>query len=153
MKSRNRVTKQVWSWIQKEAGQSLIKFCQENTLVIAKTLFQQRKRWLYTWTSPDGQYWDQIDYVFLQPMMGKLYKSVKTRPTPENDSDHELLISKFRLKLKKVGKTTRSFSSVQFSSVQFSHSVASDILRPHWSQHARPSCPSPTPGVNANSCP
>ena len=42
--------------IQNEAGQRLIEFCQENTLVIANTLFQQLKRRLYTWTSPDGQY-------------------------------------------------------------------------------------------------
>ena len=42
--------------IQNEAGQRLIEFCQENTLVIANTLFQQCKRRLYTWTSPDGQY-------------------------------------------------------------------------------------------------
>ena len=41
--------------------------------------------------------------------MEMLYKSVKTRPRADNDSDHELLIAKFRLKLKKVGKTTRSF--------------------------------------------
>ena len=38
-----------------EAGQRLIEFCQENTLVIANTLFQQHQRRLYTWTSPDGQ--------------------------------------------------------------------------------------------------
>ena len=42
---------------------------------------------------------------------------------------------------------------VQFSSVQFSHSVVSDSSRPHESQHARPPCPSPTPGVHSNSCP
>ena len=42
---------------------------------------------------------------------------------------------------------------IQFSSVQFSHSVVSDSLRPHESQHARPPCPSPTPGVNSDSCP
>ena len=42
--------------IRNEAGQRLIEFCQENTLVIAKTLFQQQKRRLYTWTSPDGQH-------------------------------------------------------------------------------------------------
>ena len=41
--------------IRNEAGQSLIELCQENTLVIANTLFQQQKRRLYTWTSPDGQ--------------------------------------------------------------------------------------------------
>ena len=41
--------------VQNEAGQRLIEFCQGNTLVIANTLFQQHKRRLYTWTSPDGQ--------------------------------------------------------------------------------------------------
>ena len=42
--------------VQNEAGQRLIKFCQENALVIENTLFQQHKRRLYTWTSPDGQH-------------------------------------------------------------------------------------------------
>ena len=42
--------------VQNEAGQKLIEFCQENTLVIANTLFQQHKRRLYTWISPDGQH-------------------------------------------------------------------------------------------------
>ena len=46
-----------------EAGKRLIEFCQENGLVIANTLFQQHKRRLYTWTSPDGQHRNQIDYV------------------------------------------------------------------------------------------
>ena len=41
-------------WVQNEAGQRLIEFSQENALVIANTLFQQHKRRLYTWTSPDG---------------------------------------------------------------------------------------------------
>ena len=41
--------------VQNKAGQRLIEFCQENALVIANTLFQQHKRRLYTWTSPDGQ--------------------------------------------------------------------------------------------------
>ena len=40
--------------IQNEAGQKLIEFCKENSLVIANSLFQQHKRRLYTWTSPDG---------------------------------------------------------------------------------------------------
>ena len=42
--------------VQNEVGQRLIEFCQVNALVIANTLFQQHKRRLYTWTSPDGQY-------------------------------------------------------------------------------------------------
>ena len=48
--------------VQNEAWQSLIEFCQENALVIANTLFQQHKRKPYTWTSPDGQHRNQIDY-------------------------------------------------------------------------------------------
>src|SRR5574341_404647 len=47
--------------VQNEAGQRLIEFCQENTLVIENTLFQQHKRRLYTWISPDGQHRNQID--------------------------------------------------------------------------------------------
>ena len=49
--------------VQNEAGQRLIEFCQEKALVIANTLLQQHKRRLYTWTSPDGQHRNQIDYV------------------------------------------------------------------------------------------
>ena len=49
--------------MRNEAGQKLIEFCQENALVIANTLLQQHKRRLYTWTSPDGQHQNQIDYI------------------------------------------------------------------------------------------
>ena len=49
--------------VQNEAGQRLTNFCQENVLVIANTLFQQHRRRLYKWTSPDGQYQNQIDYI------------------------------------------------------------------------------------------
>ena len=49
--------------VQNEAGQRLIEFCQENALVMANTLFQQHKRRLYTWTSPDGRHRNQIDYI------------------------------------------------------------------------------------------
>ena len=49
--------------IRNEAGQRLIEFCQENSLVITNTLFQQHKRRLYIWTSPDGLQRNQIDYI------------------------------------------------------------------------------------------
>ena len=49
--------------MQNEAGQRVVEFCQENALVIANTLFQQHKRRLSTWTSPDGQHRNQIDYI------------------------------------------------------------------------------------------
>ena len=51
-----RVTGKFDLGVQNEAGQRLTEFCQENALVIANTLFQQHKRRLYTWTSPDGQH-------------------------------------------------------------------------------------------------
>ena len=94
--------------IQNEAGQRLIEFCQENALVIANTLFQQHKRRLYTWTSQDGQH--QIrSIIFFAAKYRISIQSAKTRLAADCGSYHELFLAKFRLKLKKVGKTTRSF--------------------------------------------
>ena len=73
---------------------------------MANTPFQQHKRQFYTWTSPDGQYRNQIDYIFCSQRWRSSIHSAKTRPGADCGSDHELLIAKFRLKLKKVGKTT-----------------------------------------------
>ena len=94
---------------QNEAGQRLTEFCQENILVIANTLFQQYKSWLYTWTSPNGQYRDHIDYASCNWRWRSSIQSAKTSPGADHGSDYELLIAKFRLKLKKAGKTTRHF--------------------------------------------
>ena len=87
----------------------LLEFCQENALVIANTLFQQHKRRLYTWTSPDGQHQNQTDYILCSQRWRSSIQSTKTRPGADCGSDHELLIAKFRLKLKKVRKTIRPF--------------------------------------------
>ena len=64
---------------------------------------------LYKWTSPDGQHQNQIDYILWSQRWRSSIQSAKTRPRADCGSDHELLIAKFRLKLKKVGKTTRPF--------------------------------------------
>ena len=111
--------------------------CQENTLVIANTLFQQHEGRLYTWTSPDGQHQNQI-VIFFAAKMKKQYTVSKNKTrswlwlrtwtaaadkslqscltlsdpmdcSPPGSSVHGilLLIAKFRLKLKKVEKTTR----------------------------------------------
>ena len=85
--------------VQNEAGQKLIDLCQENTLVIANTLFQQHKRRIYTWTLPDGQYQNQIDYILCSQRWTSSIQSAKTRLGPDYSTDHELLIVKFRLKL------------------------------------------------------
>ena len=63
--------------IQNEAGQRLIKFCQENTPVIANTLFQQHKRRLYTWTSPDGQHEIRLIIFFAAKDGETLYSQQK----------------------------------------------------------------------------
>ena len=94
--------------VQNEAGQRTLEFCQENTLVIANT-FQQHKRRLYPWTSPDGPHRKQIDYILCSQRWRSSIQSAKTRLGVDCGSYHELLIAKFRLKMKKVRKTTRPF--------------------------------------------
>ena len=91
--------------VQNEAGQKLT----ENALVIANTHFQQHKRRLYTWTLPDGQYQNQIDYVLCSRRWRSSTQSAKIRPGVDCGSHSEFLIVKFRLKLKKVGKATSLF--------------------------------------------
>ena len=95
--------------VQNEAGQRLIRFCQENTLAIANTLFQPHKRRLYTWASPDGQHQNQTDYILCSQRWRSSIQSAKTIPEADYGSNHELFIAKFRPKLKKVGKITRPF--------------------------------------------
>ena len=80
-----------------------------HTFYMANILFQQHKRILYTWTSPDSQHRNQIDYILCSQRWRSSIQSAKTRPGADCGSDCELLIAKFRLKLKKVGKTTRPF--------------------------------------------
>ena len=115
LECKSRKSRNTWSTgrfglrVQNEAGQRLTEFCQENTLVKANTLFQQYKRRLYTWTSPDGRHQSQIDFIFCSQRWRSSIQSAKTRPGADCGSDHELLIAKFRLKLKKLGKTIRPF--------------------------------------------
>ena len=66
-----------------------------------------KKIWLYTWVSPDGRSWNQIDYILCSWRWRNSIQPAKTRP--DRGSDHELLIAKFRLKWKKVGKNTIPF--------------------------------------------
>ena len=73
------------------------------------TLFQQHNRRLYTWTTPDGRHQNKIDYILCGQRWRSSIQSAKTRPGADCGSDHEVLIAKFRLKLKKVKKTTRPF--------------------------------------------
>ena len=85
----------------------LTELCPENTLVIPNNTRDFSNN---AYTSPDGQYQNQIDYVLCNQRWRSSIQSVKTRLGTDCGSDHQLLIAKFRLKLKKVGKTTRPFS-------------------------------------------
>ena len=116
---------QVWPWSTNEAGKRLTEFCQEKTLVTANTLFQEHKRRLYTWTSPDGQHRNQIDYILCRQRWRSSIQSAKTRLGADCGSDHELLFWKFKLKLKKVGKTTRPF---RYDLNQISYDYTVDMM-------------------------
>ena len=102
-----------------EAGQRLIEFCQENALVIANTLFQQHKRRLYTWTKPDGQHRNQIDYILCSQRWRNSIQSTKTRPGADCGSDHELLIWQIR----KIYILGSLFSSTELFIYTFANST------------------------------
>ena len=78
-------------------------------MVRANSLFQQHKRRLYTWTSPDGQHRNQIEYILCSQRWRSSIQSAKTKTGADCGSDHELLVAKIRVKLKKVWETTRLF--------------------------------------------
>ena len=94
--------------MRNEAEDRLVDFCQNNSMFIANAFFQQPKRQLYTWTSLDGQYRNQIDYVLCNQRWRSAIQIAKTRPDADCGSDHELLIAEIKIKLKKTGKIIRS---------------------------------------------
>ena len=83
--------RQIWSWSTKWSRAKLTEFCQENTLIIANTLSQQHSRRLYIWTSPDGQYQNQIDYILCCQRWRSSIQSARKRLEADSGSDHELL--------------------------------------------------------------
>ena len=85
----------------------MIEFFQEKALDIANTHFQQHKRRLYTWTSPDGQHQNQIDYILCSQRWRSSIQSTKTRLGVTVAQIMNSLLS--NSDLKKVGKTTRAF--------------------------------------------
>ena len=93
--------RQIWTWCTEWSRQRPTECAQEKTLVIARTLFKHKRR-LYTLTSPDSQHWNQIDYTFCKQKWGSWHGV-------DCSSDHESLIAKFRLEVKKVGKATKPF--------------------------------------------
>jgi exonuclease III len=94
---------------RKEAREGLLEFCEENDLFLANTYFEQPERRLYTWTSPDGQYRNQIDYIFDGRRWRSAFQSVESRPDANCGSDHKLLTAKVRIKLKNSQLTEKGW--------------------------------------------
>ena len=87
-----------------ERGQRLLDFCKERNLSAANTMFDQPKRRLYTWTSPNQKYRNQIDYILCMNRWSSSVMNVKTLPGADCGSDHELLVAKVKVKLRKREK-------------------------------------------------
>ena len=101
--------RQIWSWSTKWSRAKVNRVLPRERTGHSKHPLPKHKRRLYTWTSPDGQYQNQTDYILFGQRWRSFIQSAKTISGADCGSDHELLIVKFRLKLKKVGKTTRPF--------------------------------------------
>ena len=99
--------RKIWSWSTKRSRSKAKSFAKRMHWSQQTPSSKNTKD--YTWTSPDGQYQNQPDYILCSQRWRSSIQSAKSRPGADCGSDHELLIAKFRLKLKKVGKTARSF--------------------------------------------
>ncbi|XP_066998280.2 craniofacial development protein 2-like, partial [Anabrus simplex] len=87
-----------------ERGSRLVEFCTDPNLVLANTWFKHHKRWLYTWTrlGDTGRY--HIDFIMIRQRFRNQVLDCKTFPRADVDSDHNLLVMKCHLKLKKLKK-------------------------------------------------
>ena len=99
--------REFWPWSTKWSRTKANRVLPKKALVIANSSNNTRRH--YACTSLDGQYRNQIDYILCNQRWRSTIQSAKTRPRADCGSDHELLIAKYKLKLKKVGKATRTF--------------------------------------------
>ena len=110
-KSRNTWSnRQIWPWCTEwsraKANRVLLRKCAGHS---KHPLPTTQEKILHKNITPDGQHRNQIDYILCSQTWRSSIQSAKTRPAADCGVDHELLLASFRLKLKKVGKTTRSF--------------------------------------------
>ena len=102
--------RQIWLWSTKWSRAKANRVLpREYTGHSKHPLPATQEKTLHTWTSPDGQHRNQIDYILCSQRWRISIQSAKTRLGTDCGSDHELFIAKFRLTLKKVRKTTRPF--------------------------------------------
>ena len=91
-----------------ERRERLIQFCQENKLVFANTWFQQPGRKLYTWKGPGDISRNQIDYIMFSERFRNCIKQANTYPGADMNFDHNLVVVKINMKLKRTYATKRS---------------------------------------------
>ena len=109
-KSRNTCSnRQIWPWSTEWSREKANRVLPREHTNHSKHALPTTQERTLTWTKPDGQHRNQIDYILCSQRWRGSIQSAKTRPGADCGSDHELLIAKFRFKLKKVGKPTRSF--------------------------------------------
>lgn len=85
-----------------ESGEGLVEFAITNNLTITNTMFKTHKRRLYTWTSPDGETKNQIDYILTNRRWKTSVTAARTLPGADCGTDHELLMAEIKLRLKKI---------------------------------------------------
>ena len=109
-KSRNTwINRQIWPWSMEWSRAKANRVLSRERTGYSKHPLPTTQEKTLTWTSPDGQHRNQTDYILCSQRWRRSIQSAKTRLGADCGSDQELLLAKFRLKLKKVGKTTRPF--------------------------------------------
>src|SRR5580658_10458105 len=93
--------------VRNERGERMIEFCKRNKLVVTNTWFEQEKRRRYTWKKPgdSGRY--QMDYIVVRQRYRNSVKSACSYPGADADSDHNLVVMRVIVKLKKMQRTIR----------------------------------------------
>ena len=101
------ITDQYGLGTRNERGERLVEFCQQNQLSITITDFKQHPRKLYTWKSLDGKTRNQADYILIDKRFRNCVKQAKTYPRSNIHSDHNPLVIKMKIQLKKLNKSKR----------------------------------------------
>ena len=106
--SEDRITGNHGLGERNEAGEKLIEFCSDNNLWIGNTWYELPIRRKYTWTSPNHEHRNQIDYIMCKQRWRSSITSVKTRPGADCGSDHELLLATVKVKFRKINAKQRA---------------------------------------------
>ena len=122
-KSRNTWNnRQIWPWSTEWSKEKANRVLPREHIGHRKHPLPKHKRRRYTWTSPYGQYQNLIDYILCSQRWRSLIQLAKTRRGADYGLDHELFIAKFRHKMNKVRKTTRS-SNYDLNQIPYDYTV------------------------------